>query len=647
MQQTRTLKLGPQFRTLDIERRSIDEGNRTIPLAFSSENPVERYWGIEILDHSPGAVRMGRLQNGAPLLCDHDTRCQVGKVEEARIDAKDRMGRASCRFSKANPRAEQEYQDVLDEIRTKVSVGYIIHAMVLESEVDGVCTYRITDWEPFEITLCSVEADTKTGVNRMLGERSTSWEETEITVTVKSSKIEQEETEAEATDESSSDPAEMETETKTCDTTHKGGRTMSEKIEVAAHREEGGKVERTRVAEILAIADKYPQLKDAARSFISEGKPLDEFRTFALETVHNPTPVAVSSEIGMSTREKKEYSLLRAFRSFLAPGEATKWDGLEREASEATAKLCKREAKGFFIPQDILTTPFSRSMSMMQQRNLTAGSFGSGGALVDSEIRVADMIELLRNKALVSRMGARTLSGLVGNIAIPRVTGGATAYWLPESGTVTASDQAFGQLGLVPHRLVGDTGYSKELLMQSSVDVEGFVREDLMRVLAIEKDRVAINGLGAAGEPRGILNTTGVGSVTFGAAPTWAKVVDFETQVGDANADVDTMGYLTTPKVKGAWKTTPKVTNQAVFLWENGNIVNGFQAAATKQVPSEKVIFGNWNDLIIAEWAGIDVVVDPYSLKKQGLIEITVTMWTDCGVRHAASFCVSTDAGNQ
>ena len=161
----------------------------------------------------------------------------------------------------------------------------------------------------------------------------------------------------------------------------------------------------------------------------------------------------------------------------------------------------------------------------MMQRTMTAGSFSGGGALIDSELRTADMIELLRNKALVSQMGARTLSGLVGNIAIPRVTGGATAYWLPESGTVNASDQSFGQLGLVPHRLVGDTGYSKELLMQSSADVEGFVREDLMRVLALEKDRVAITGLGAAGEPRGIMNTTGVGSVTFGAAPTWAKGV--------------------------------------------------------------------------------------------------------------------------
>ena len=414
---------------------------------------------------------------------------------------------------------------------------------------------------------------------------------------------------------------------------------------ITVGREEGVKAERHRVSEINAIADKYPQLREAAGSFIRDGKTLDEFRQHALESVHNPTPVSGTADLGLSDKEKRSYSLVKAIRSFLAPGEATKWDGLEREASEATAKLCKRDAKGFFIPQDILSTPFSRSMQMMQ-RTMTAGSFSGGGALIDSELRTADMIELLRNKALVSQMGARTLSGLVGNIAIPRVTGGATAYWLPESGTVNASDQSFGQLGLVPHRLVGDTGYSKELLMQSSADVEGFVREDLMRVLALEKDRVAITGLGAAGEPRGIMNTTGVGSVTFGAAPTWAKVVDFETQVADANADTNTMAYLTTPKVKGAWKTAPKVAGQAIFLW-NGGEVNGYPAFATKQVPGEKVIFGNWNDLIIAEWAGIDVVVDPYSLKKQGLIEITVTMWTDSGVRHAASFAISADAGNQ
>jgi len=639
-------RLEPQFRTFAIERSAVQEDKRTVPLCFSSEVPVERWWGMEILDHSPGSVRLGRLQSSAALLCDHNMREQVGVVENPSIDA-DRKGRASARFSKANPRAEQEYQDVLDGIRTQVSVGYIIHAMVLESEVEGLSTYRITDWEPYEISTVSVAADV---INAGIGRSETTWKDTEIVITIKNSEVTQETNETETgsccadcgTDPcscSATDPNNSDTE----------GRTMSVEVKAAADeaRKQARTEEQHRVREIMAIAEKHPALAETAREFINSDKPLDEFRTVALERIANVTPISTTPEIGLSDKEKRQYSITRAIAML---GNMTPLDGLEREASEAVAKLTKREAKGFFIPQDIMSAPFARNMEMM--RTLSAGSATGGGYTVNSQILVSDMIELLRNKPLVARMGCKTITGLVGNIAIPRITGGATAYWLPETGGVTPSDQAFGQLGLTPHRLVGDTAYSKELLIQSSLDVEAFVREDLMTVLAIEKDRAAINGLGANGEPLGILNNTGIGTVTFGATATWPKVVSFETQVANANADVGPMGYLTTPNVRGAFKTTPKVTNQAFFLWEGGDQpgsgrVNGYRAEATKQVPSDKVIFGNWQDLIIAEWSGIDVVVDPYSQKKNGLIEVTLTLWTDIGVRHPGSFCVSTDSGNQ
>jgi HK97 family phage major capsid protein len=240
------------------------------------------------------------------------------------------------------------------------------------------------------------------------------------------------------------------------------------------------------------------------------------------------------------------------------------------------------------------------------------------------------------------------LDGLVGNAAIPRISGGATTYWLPENGTATESDQAFGQVVLTPHRCVADTAYSKELLMQSSVDVEAFVRDDLARVLAIAIDLAALAGTGNAGQPLGILNTSGLAtSVTFGAAATWPKVVSFETNVATSNADDGALAYVTSPGSRGKWKGIARFTNTGMPIWADDNTVNGYPAYATNQVPSDKVIFGNWRDLVIASWAGIDVVVDPYSLKKQGLIEVTVTIWTDIGIRHTVSFCISTDSGAQ
>jgi HK97 family phage major capsid protein len=370
--------------------------------------------------------------------------------------------------------------------------------------------------------------------------------------------------------------------------------------------------------------------------------------------------------IGMNDKEIRAYSLVRAMRK-LADGH--KLDGIEREASDATAKICRKEARGFFIPQDVMLAegPINpelyRAMRDMQgKRTLSVMTSASGGFLVDTEVMGGSLIELLRNKPYVAQLGATTLTGLVGNVAIPRVTGGATTYWLSESGQVTAADQAFGQLGLVPHRLVADTAYTKELLMQASIDIEAFVRNDLMTVLAIEKDRASLFGQissGNAGEPLGIFGNTGIGSVTFGAAATWAKVLDFETQVATANALLGAMAYLTSPGVRAKWKAAVKIAGSQYsdFLWQGGNNlgegqVNGYKAVATNQIPAtgtyaHRVVFGNWADLILAEWAGIDVVVDPYSLKKQGQIEVTITLWTDIGVRHAGSFTISADSGAQ
>jgi HK97 family phage major capsid protein len=400
----------------------------------------------------------------------------------------------------------------------------------------------------------------------------------------------------------------------------------------------------TEITEILAIAAKHNAV-DLARKYISEGKSKAEFVEAMLREKFDAKPVSASAEIGMSAKEKRQYSLLNAIRGLWQSIEfGAKFEGLEKEASDTVAKLTGKTPGGFFIPEDMMT--------FNPQAAMQVGDATKGGFTVGTDVLGGELIELLRNKMFVSMLGAKSLTGLVGNIAIPRVTGGATAYWLPETGQVSASDQAFGQIGLTPHRLVGDTAYTKELLMQSSISVEAFIREDLMRVLAIALDLAAINGSGSSGQPVGILNTTGIGAVTFGAAATWAKVVDFETQVANANADVGSLAYLTTPAVRGKWKGIVKFANTASPLWEKGSApglgeVNGYTAAATKQVPSDRVIYGNFADLLLASWAGIDVVIDPYSLKKSGQIEITITNWADIGVRHAGSFCASSDSGAQ
>ena len=351
--------------------------------------------------------------------------------------------------------------------------------------------------------------------------------------------------------------------------------------------------------------------------------------------------------LGLSAKEIRGYSLMKVIRS-LAGQE--KLDGLEKEANEAEAKRIGRSADGCFVPFEVLASV--AGANIRERRAQDASTFADGGALIATEIDYGNMVQLLRNQSHVMTLGARMITGLQSDIAIPRQLTGATAYWLSETGQITGSKATFGQIAMKPKRLGASVPYTKQLVAQSGMGIEAFVREDILAAFATELDRVAINGAGGA-EPLGILNLASgdrASSVTFGAAPTWAKVVSFETNVETANAlglPSGRYAYLTTPGVKGAWKTTPKVSNTAVFLWENGDVVNGYPARSTGQVPSNKVVYGDFSQVIYGEWTGNDLTVDPYTLATQNQIQVTIQKHVDMVIRQAKAFAVSADAGNQ
>jgi HK97 family phage major capsid protein len=401
---------------------------------------------------------------------------------------------------------------------------------------------------------------------------------------------------------------------------------------------------------------------DVAENFIHLGKSLNELRTHIAENVLKAQPVVTNPTVGMSKREVKSWSFLKAVREWVNGGGAHALTGVEKEASDATASAVKMTPKGFFIPHDIAVSNIAESNDLGSQaikalieqagaiKTLNATTFTAGGALVGTSLMTGSMIELLRNKPLVSQMGARTMSGLVGNVAIPRLNGGAQTFWLSEQGSLTASDQQFGQLGLTPKKLGARTGYTKELMHQTDLSVEAIVRDDLTTILALAKDLAAINGTGGA-QPLGILNQpTGLNSVTFGATATRQKMTDFQKELALDNASRGSLAYLTTPSVSGKLMNVQEALNYPKFIWE-GNIdqgtIVGRPAYSTNQVPNDRVIYGNWNDLIIGDWAGIDVVIDPYTQAQNGVIVINITLMTDLGVRHTVSFCVSTDSGAQ
>lgn len=404
------------------------------------------------------------------------------------------------------------------------------------------------------------------------------------------------------------------------------------------------RAERERVAGIHALSaqyhDRVAQMDDLKTKALGEGWTHERFSAEVLKNLSERSADVVpgradSDALSIDAKDLRNYSLTRAINAI---ADGRKVDGLEAEITRHIAKVTKREdisARTILVPNDIF-----------RARALTASSFTGGGALIASEVKAEELIELLRNKTYVEELGVRTITGLVGNVALPKITGGATVYWLAEGVAVTPSDQAFGQTAMTPKKMMVATAYDKQLLAQTSLGVENIVRDDIFRVMKIEKDRVALNGKGG-GEPIGILNLTGRSTdVTFGAAATWAKILSFETNVATNNADSGSLGYITTPGSRGKWKSIQKASNLD-FIWERGDVVNGYNARATNQVPSDKVIFGNWNDALFGEWAGIEITVDPYSLSLQDQMRIVINQKLDFVVRHPASFCVSTDSGAQ
>jgi len=396
---------------------------------------------------------------------------------------------------------------------------------------------------------------------------------------------------------------------------------------------------------VVSLAGERCNLRDAADEAILNGTSLDDFRAVALERMSTAKPIGQKSgNIGMSEREIESYS----FRKAIMAHATQDWSraGLEHEASLAMEAETKRSPKGFFAPPDVLDA----------KRDLTTAN--TGQYVVGTDVLTGSFIELLRNKMKVRGMGATVLSGLVGDLAIPKQTGSATMYWIGEGDDLTESAQTLGQIGLTPKTAGAFVDLSRKLLMQSSIDIENFIRMDLALTLAIGIDLAALHGTGIEKQPRGLENVPGINTVSMGdnsGDPTWAKIVAFETAVATANADEGDMGFLTNAKVRGHCKTIEKASNTAKFLWSDDGTMNGYRAEVSNQVKAtytkgshtdadlSAIFFGNWRQLIIGQWGGLDILTDPYTLSTQGAIRTLVFQDVDIQCRQASAFAFCND----
>lgn len=606
-------------RGLVVERAAIDETARTATLAFASEAPYERWWGVEILDCTPSSMDTSRLRSGANLLCDHDTRDVVGVIESVEIGP-DRVGRAVVRFGKS-VRAEEVWQDVRDGIRRNVSVGYMINEALLESTKDGVETYRVTSWTPYEVSLVSVPADASVGVGRSQDPDTAA--PAAVTVATLPEPV----------------PAQRTATTViTPSIKNKGLKMTDPVIEVVDQR--------NHAADITKIAASIPDGAELAMKSIQAGHTVEEFQKEAIRHLSSlPVP---TNDIGMSGKETKQYSVLRALNALTNPTDqaAQRAAAFERECSDEYAKKSGKSAQGLFVPPEV------------QRRDLNVGTPTAGGNTVATNLLAGSFIELLRNAMVIDKMGAIYLPGLVGNIAIPKQTGSATAYWVIEGAAPTESQQTIGQVGMSPKTIGAYTDFTRRMFLQSSIEVEQFVMNDLAKTVGLGIQQDVFTGPNTTGRLNGLLSqiTPSVVGGINGLAPTWDHIVDLETAVSVANADIGTLGYLTNAKVRGKLKKTfVNGTGGTERVWQNGaDPLNGYRCAVTNAMPSNltkgtgtnlsAIAYGNFADLVIGLWSGLDLMVDPYAGSTAGTVRVIALQDVDMALRNTESFATMVDA---
>lgn len=626
--QARKIKTGTLHRSATFERAAVDEESRTVELAFSSEEPYGRWFGTEILDHDKKSIRLGRLKNGGPLLLDHDTRSHVGVIESVDIGP-DRVGRAVVRFGRSAA-AEEAFNDVKDGIRKHVSVGYRVHKMRLEEEgADGAeSTYRVTDWEPLEVSIVAVPADATVGIGRS---DDSSDHETEI--------------EGEAIP-AQPEAAALETTQEKSTMPHAATDTA---VLEAQFRADVQKTERARVDAIIALGEAHAKrgMDKLAVEYVRNGKSLEEFRSAMLDKLAADT--AETDTINLNQREAKEYSYVRAIAAALGRAEGQNVSGFEVEISQDIERNMPANYKrngGIFVPLSLQRTAISEALY---------NTSGKGASTVFTQ--PGEFIDMLRNASVAVGLGARVMSGLTGPVSFPSQTAAATAYWMPENdGTdVTASNATLSSVSLTPKTLQATTAFSRQLMAQASMDVEAFIRNDLAAVHALAWDVAVMHGTGSNNQPTGIYTASNVNAVVMGGVPTFGKLVDMVTEVLKDNALAGSLAFATTPGMAGKLaQTVVAASTDTRMIWggplDNGNLA-GYKAIASNQVSAvlgggseHGLIFGNWADAMIGMWGALELVVDPYAKKKQGMIEVTSFQLCDVALRHVGSFCKATGA---
>ena len=591
-----------RFLQFDLTRAEPDSD--VIPATISSEAPVDRGGYLEILSHAPGAVDLSRAP--LPLIEGHDTQpVNVGIVEGLTLAGGKLRG--LVRFG-ASQRAQELLADVKAGIVRSLSIGYRIFKT--QKSGDRLIATR---WQPYEASIVAVPADASAGFYRSQSGNFIMSDEN-ITQTQE----------------------------------------LSRSQRRALHARETEVLEATRQAELderqrvqgirnMCSMHKTPELEQRA---IDEGWKFDELRQVILAEVErrsrsNPGTDATHLDLGgrqsvtmaglgLSRSEQDRFSLMRAIRFLSDPAKHQREAGFEMEVSRAMEQRTGKAAQGLLLPQDAFVS---------RTRGLSVGNDAAGGYLVGTQHMADQFIDVVRQDSIFLPL-VRVLNGLTGDVEIPKLTSGSTTYWVTEGSNVTESTPAFGSVNLHPRTVGCYTQITRRLMMQSSPQVEDLIRRDFTKSIAAELDSTLLGGVGGV-EPLGIQNTTGILTTSASGAVALDELTGRIAAVGSAMGHSDPGQGLTwaIPWAAYAWfsKTPLVASTDSVMFYQNGKLA-GTPCVITDRVASGTLLLGDFSQVFLSLWSGVDLNVDRATLAPSGGVRLVALQDVDIAVRYASAF---------
>jgi HK97 family phage major capsid protein len=625
-------------------RREVSQGVRVedstdqgLTFSFSSEAPVERWWGKEVLMHDEGAMDLGRMNDGGAYLWNHNRDVVLGVAEKAWLGADRRLYTTVKWSPNTMEKGTEEYKrrrDIEAGITRNVSFAYEIADMREAANGD----MQVTKWNVLEVSSVSVPADQSVGLGRALssGEEAGAAHTAEELMQPDNVMLGTKQSAERGTEATSPAPLNME-----------------QSIDIQEVQSAARAAERDRVAVIRAMCAQHQVGDEMADRLINDDASIDQARESVLTQLGRTRKEFQgrlhddgAGSIGLTSQEVKRYSLMNVIRHLADPSDRATREAasFELDCSKAAEAKLGRAAKGVVMPWDVMA-------STQQRAPQAAGTASSGGYLVDTTLLTGSFIDLVRNRSALLGLNVTTLTGLTGNVDIPKKTGNTTAYWVGEDVAVSETSIALGQISMTPKSLGGYVDITRRLMQQSSMDVEALVRADLAESIALAIDSSGIYGLGGSSALLGIKNITGVGTETLTSVADTNKAiggvtyyfgnfsdyVNMETTVSVANLDVNSMFYVGNAHVRGALKQTLRNTNSEMFIWDN-NEVNGYGARVSNQLIGSNVLFGDFSQAIFGFWSGVDITVDPYTNSTKGTTRIVAFQDVDFGVRNPGAF---------